>query len=224
MEFNEIISQYPILSGIGATLGAAIAGFISFRKKIKSLFNKLMPKKNKVTREEILRELQDLSYDIDGIKNRVDDIDGRQKDDEFVNTIKYKVKQVINSIIDSYPEIDNDIESLLIDGADKAAELFIEIKRNGYDNITNQYIKRTAIQKLKTLNNNYANCIDNSLQMRIKSEIAYPAINRLLSDLQAFKKGIFNGKTDDKFLKLSLHFVTDFANKAITIYEQEYNK
>ncbi len=192
---------------------------LNYKKEVKYFVNNKikLSKKNTLT-------LEDISNQLTYIKNRVDNIDKRQQKDEFLRTLNYRLKEIVNSIIDAYPQVNDNIESILLDGADKAADLFIEIKTNGYERITNEYVKRSAIQKLKSLSSNYGGSSDDEVALKIKTQVAYPAINKLLSDLQAFKKGVFNGVSDEKFAKLAKDFVRNVSNDAITIYLEENSK
>lgn len=179
--------------------------------------------RNKSKRKRMSNDcLQELRNETAEIKEIVEKIAKQHEHEKFVNSLKIKIYDIVNSIIDNnQQELDRDFESMLIEGAGKAADMFGDIKEIGYQNIKSHVVKRIAIMNLKVIRSNYS--LDNVVQQRIKSEVAYPLLNGMISDLEAFRKGVYNGTSDQKYTEIVLNFISKLMNQAIIIYKNEKN-
>ena len=54
--------------------------------------------------------------------------------------------------------------------------------------------------------------------MQLKTEIAYPLIRDLISKLNNWSTGVYNGKSRDMYARIAIDFVQNFAQRSVNLY------
>ena len=176
---------------------------------------------NEALTKSLEESMKAMKASIEALSAVVNEFAEDKRQQRKVEVLKAKIRDIgYNQIATFSPPAD--LESMILEGCEKAGELFGSILKGGVRNLDVQKLKMVAKQQLRSIRTQYTgeHGMDSDLAEAIKLKVAYPQIQALMGKLQNLQSGVYNGKTDEVFESTALDFVEHFIQSSIIIVNQ----
>ena len=178
--------------------------------------------------EEIKKGNQAMSDKIDSFSSRIDSVDQilniYKTEVETKNRLREfqeKIKMIGFVAIDSYPDLDSSMQSMILSGCESTSEIFSDILRTGVKGLNVRIIKLRLVSELKKIRSQYTQYpVDPKFSEAIKEKVAYPILEEFEPKLESLRRGLYNGRTDEVFQDACFNFVQTFISKSIHEYKK----
>lgn len=242
-ELTEYFTALNVLIGI---IIATFGSLITFRKKVAELIKGLTGAKNSEAMVNGIKQIEaalfSLNQNIENTDMRISKleqslipINAYVKEKNMLTKLKSAIGKRKTYYITEVPGLDNSIQSLIIEGCEKAYYFFKDIREAGYQNINSEIVNKTAIQIFRTLRSGSGGNInvDSEFKEHVKKNIAMPAIFQLNIKLNKLKSGVFdgsesdvkngiyNGGSDKELINIAVWFVDEIISKSIQYLNEQ---
>jgi ribosome-associated translation inhibitor RaiA len=118
------------------------------------------------------------------------------------------------------------VESMILEGCEKAADFFGDILEEGFEHIDADKLQKKARSYLRGIRSQYSgdNHLTKDVVDEIKVKVAYPIVQELIYKLITLNRGQQIGNSREYFEAAAITFVEQFIDRAIVIINAHDSK